>query len=331
MDASEKKLLLGTATLLGAISLTAALMATRQILVPFVLAFFFYSLLSPLLNRLESRLKIPRPLALMLTVLALLLIAGLLGLFISLSFKDFLQGIPLYEERVRNFIQVFLDQAKSFNLPLDTESIQNSLKNLPVFEFLQDLTTSTLSWVGDFSLVVLFTLFMISGSSLSKKENPFLTQLQEEISRYTATKAFVSLLTGLFAGILLSLFGVELSLLIGVLTFLLNFIPNLGSILATLLPLPLLILQFGLQWQTWSVLVLLLAIQFILGNVVEPKLVGKSLGLHPITILLFLMFWGFVWGLAGLFLAVPLTAVLKIILSRLESTQKLAKLMAGEI
>lgn len=331
MNKGDKQILITSAILLSAVALTAALIAASQFLVPFVLAFFFYSLLSPFLKKLETTLKVPRPIAFILTILILLIAAGLLGLFISLSVKDFLQGIPVYQERLSLFSREFLEKFYQLEIPFNLNSLQESFNNLPVFKFLQDLTTSTLSWVGNFTLVVLFTLFMVSGTHAHQKENPFLSQLQREISRYTATKTFVSLLTGIFAGVTLSLFGVELSLVIGVLTFLLNFIPNLGSVIATLLPLPLLILQFGINWQTWTILALLLGVQFTLGNVVEPKLAGKKLGLHPVTILLFLMFWGFVWGLPGFFLAVPLTSILKIILSRIDSTKKLAQLMAGEL
>ncbi len=116
-----------------------------------------------------------------------------------------------------------------------------------------------------------------------------------------------------------------------ILTVLLNFIPNFGSVIATLLPIPVLLLQYGLGWQTMTVITLLFAIQFCIGNLVEPKMMGESLDLHPVTILLFLMFWGLVWGLPGMFLAVPITAILKIILSRIETTLPLSELLAGRL
>jgi len=109
------------------------------------------------------------------------------------------------------------------------------------------------------------------------------------------------------------------------------FIPTIGSIVATVIPAPVVLLQFGFGWQLWIILAVSMAIQFTIGNVVEPKLLGERMDLHPITVLLFLMFWGLVWGLPGMFLAVPITAVLKIILSRIDTTEPLAELMAGRI
>ncbi|MBN2224201.1 MAG: AI-2E family transporter, partial [Deltaproteobacteria bacterium] len=100
---------------------------------------------------------------------------------------------------------------------------------------------------------------------------------------------------------------------------------------ATLIPVPVILLQFGFCWRLWVVLAVSMVIQFTIGNIIEPKLMGERMDLHPITLLLFLMFWGLVWGIPGMFLAVPITAVLKIVLGRIETTQPLAELMAGRI
>jgi len=158
-----------------------------------------------------------------------------------------------------------------------------------------------------------------------------ISQTKSNISRYVATKFLTSLVTGTLVFILLVLFRVEMAFLFAVLTVLFNFIPNIGSIIATVLPIPVILLQFGFGWQLWVVLAVSATIQFTIGNVIEPKLMGERMDMHPITVLLFLMFWGLVWGLPGMFLAVPITAVLKIVLGRIETTQALAELMAGRI
>jgi AI-2 transport protein TqsA len=113
------------------------------------------------------------------------------------------------------------------------------------------------------------------------------------------------------------------------LCFLLCFIPTLGSIVATLLPLPIALVQYHEAWPVWLVILLPALVQIVVGNILEPKFLGRGLDLHPITILLSLMFWGLIWGIAGMFLAVPITAVLKIVLHRHPLTHHFSEMMAG--
>ena len=115
------------------------------------------------------------------------------------------------------------------------------------------------------------------------------------------------------------------------LTFLLNFIPSIGSILATVMLVPILVLQFGFGWQFFFVLIGAGFVQFAIGNVLEPKVMGENMDLHPVTIIGFLLFWGLVWGIPGMFMAVPITAIVKIVLSRIPPTQGVAELLAGRI
>ena len=118
----------------------------------------------------------------------------------------------------------------------------------------------------------------------------------------------------------------------GAFAFILNFIPTLGSIVSTLLPTPVLLFTPGISTGT-MVLALVIPgiIQLAVGNVVEPKLMGRSLDLHPITILLALIFWGMIWGFEGMILGVPITAVVKIIFEKTETTVPVANLMAGRV
>jgi AI-2 transport protein TqsA len=121
-----------------------------------------------------------------------------------------------------------------------------------------------------------------------------------------------------------------MALSFGVLAFLLNFIPNVGPIVASLLPIPLILLDpsGNIVWMV-AVIAATATIQLISGNVVEPKLMGNSSDLHPVTILLALMFWGMMWGIIGMFLATPITAAIKIVLERFELTRPIASVMAG--
>ena len=135
----------------------------------------------------------------------------------------------------------------------------------------------------------------------------------------------------MLSGLILWAIGLEPALVFGVLAFLLNFIPSVGSIVATLLPLPLALLQFESSLAITACVVLPGIVQFSIGNVVEPRVMGEGLDLHPVTVLLALIFWGLVWGMTGMLLATPITAVLRIILDRISATRPVAELLAGRL
>ena len=132
-------------------------------------------------------------------------------------------------------------------------------------------------------------------------------------------------------GLILWFLGIELAMVFGLLAFILNFIPNVGSIIATLLPLPMVLVHPEFSWFMFlAALFVPGTIQMVIGNVLEPKMLGESLELHPITVLLSLIFWGILWGIPGMLLAAPITAVLKILLEHLELTKPLARLLEGD-
>jgi len=170
----------------------------------------------------------------------------------------------------------------------------------------------------------------VSGSKNTGLD-PFIEEIQHKISKYVVVKLLSSLITGFLVAVILKIFNVELALMFAIVTILFNFIPSIGSIIATALPIPILFLQFGVQPQVFIILFLLAAIQFIIGNIIEPKIMGENMDLHPVTVLAFLIFWGLVWGVPGMFLAVPITAILKIILSRIPTTKVVAEILAGRI
>ncbi len=143
--------------------------------------------------------------------------------------------------------------------------------------------------------------------------------ITDNVQKYIATKFFVSFLVGLFVGVILWIFGIEFFIVWAVLTFLLNFIPNIGSIIAVILPALMSLIQYESFGYTLIITGIMVSIQASIGNIVEPKLYGDRLGLNPLVILLSLLLWGYIWGLVGMFIAVPLTAVAKIIMSNSRS------------
>jgi AI-2 transport protein TqsA len=157
-------------------------------------------------------------------------------------------------------------------------------------------------------------------------------EIESRIERYVALKALLSGATGILVGGVLAVLGIDLAMVFGLFAFLLNFIPSIGSVVATLLPLPVVLVSPDVSLGT-AVLAIAIpgAIQFGIGNVLEPKLMGDALDLHPITILMALIVWGMLWGIVGMLLATPITAIMRMLFERLEMTRPLANLLAGRI
>ena len=313
------------------IAVTMALIYTKSILIPFVISLFIFSVSGPMIDWFESKLKIPRALAVIFTMGMFIVSSIVVSLFVAQSLNAFISGIDEYKVRFSQTVEDSVSLLNSYGVELNGKMIKEASDSLPVFSIVKKLTGQLVSFVSNTFLIIIMVLFLIGGGAISQVENTTVQEIQYKISKYVATKFSVSLITAILIGLIFVFFGVELAFMFAVLTFLLNFIPSVGSIIATLIPVPVLILQFGFGVKFALLLVVTLLVQFIIGNVIEPKVMGENLGLHPIAILLFLLFWGLVWGIPGMFLALPITVVLKIAFSRIETTKRLARLLAGKL
>lgn len=317
--------------ILAAAAITAGLIYTRTILVPFVIALFIYFVISPGLKWFQSRLRMHRLLSFFIIIIFTLFGLAVLVFFISASLEHFLKSGNIYKNQIMQFVRWTGERTAKFGLRIDENSIQNQIRDLPFFTMARDLTGEIFSFLGNMTLIVIFLLFLIAGGITIKTPHPLIAEIYGKVSRYLTVKSIISLTTGFFVGLVLGFFSVKLAFMFAVLTVLLNFIPNIGSIIATLLPLPVVLLQFGPGWKFFFILAVTTGIQFLIGNIIEPRIMGKNMGIHPVVLLLFLMFWGLVWGIPGMFLAVPITGVLKIILSRIETTKPISEILSGNI
>jgi predicted PurR-regulated permease PerM len=137
--------------------------------------------------------------------------------------------------------------------------------------------------------------------------------IDHQVQKYLALKTVICIVSGLLAVLILVIFGVNFAVLFGVVTFLLNYIPNIGSFIAKVFPFLWAMLQFDSFWKAVWVLVVLFIVDGVIGMLVEPRIMGKGLGLSPLSILFALFFWGWLWGIPGMILAVPMMVILKII------------------
>jgi AI-2 transport protein TqsA len=189
---------------------------------------------------------------------------------------------------------------------------------------LMDILTSA-------TMVLIFTFFLLlGGSTVALPRAGIWAEIVTKIRSYIVTKTIISVFTGAAFGLVLWLYGIPLAVVFALLAFLLNFIPSIGPIIASLLPLPVILLSPDLGSGAMVVVIALTAgIQFISGNVVEPKIMGDSFQLHPVAVLLSLMLWGMIWGIIGMVLATPITAALKILFERFDHTRPIAQMLAG--
>lgn len=323
---------------LAAVAIAGALHFTRRLMVPFVLAIFIAYLVSPLVDFLRVQCKIPRPAA---VTMALLVSAGLftlVGLLVTSSTQNLLQpaNLQLYQDRIVTVVIKFFDIFESRNIDIGQERLiatlqDPDLQNLPIVNMLRTTVGAVLNLIVTGVLVFIFVIYLLIGRNPHQFREGFYAQIDRKIRSYIVIKFITSATTGLLTWIILSLFGLDLALVFGVMAFLLNFIPSIGSVIATLLPLPIALIQFDSGVAIALVILLPGAVQFAIGNIVEPWVMGEGLDLHPVTILLALVFWGLLWGPVGMLLAAPITAVVRIVLGLLEITQPVAELLAGRL
>lgn len=319
---------------LAAIAVAFALHWLRPLMIPFVLSILFSLVLTYLIDLQKRHLRIPGTLALIITLTAAILLSVMMVSITSTSIRDLAQNVGMYENRISRLIADIAAWPIFERFGID---VQQSLRPLVngqasnVGSMLLGTTNAILDILSRGALVLIFTMFLMLGREKQGRPPRIWRQVQDSIRRYLMTKLLVSALTGLLVGASLSFFRVDLAMVFGLFAFLLNFIPSLGSIVATLLPIPVVLVSELSAWEMALAIGLPGLVQFSIGNILEPKILGDTLNLHPVSVLSALIFWGMLWGVVGMFLAVPITASLVILMSRLEQTRPIADLLAGRL
>ena len=318
--------------ILSTAAVAAALYWLRPVLVPFVFAVFIAYGLLPLIELQVRQLHLPRPVAVCSTlVLGGVVLSGL-GLLVSTSVSQLQDNADAYQGQ----IEIFVERISAV-LPIGKVLTEGHLlTQLSIGNVSSILLNTTNAIVGILSqglLVLIFVLYLLLGGA-SREETVGATwaDIESKIQHYIVTKGIISLATGGLVGLTLAVLGIDLALVFGLLAFLLNFIPSVGSIIATLLPLPVVVVSPDISASTATLAIVLPGlIQFAIGNVIEPKVMGEALDLHPIVILMALIVWGMLWGIVGMLLATPMTAILKILFERLEPMAPVAQVLAGRL
>lgn len=316
---------------IAAVAIAAALIYTRAVLVPFVLAMFIFYLVQPVGDLLESKLRFPRWLSTIVVMLLVGLGIFLVGLLFLTSTRGFVESADVYKAKL---IQLVLSSAawlQEHGLPLSPDLVLLKLQTLPVGALMQRTAEYAFAVLSSGTLVAIFVVFLLLGRRQSENKSAVFRQIDRDIRRYLVVKFFVSAISGLLAWIIYQSFGLELALVFGVLTFILHFIPSIGAIFATLLPIPVALVQFDTIGPVIAIVLLSSTVHTIVGSVIDPMLMGHNLDLSPVTIVGALVFWGLLWGVVGMLLAAPLTAILRIVLGQFETTRPMGELLAGRL
>lgn len=325
-------------------------MALREILIPVTIAIFLTYLFHPLLMYFR-KLKIPKWLS---VIIILIFVAGLyylLGLILISSLSTFPEKLEAYTKNITGFLYVILkpfnitvrEFADFLNLKIKEFDIESIFRSLFEAGVIQNIFNSFSGMLGDVFIALIFWIFMILGKERfeerlkhaykEKREvvERNLDSIDQQLQSYIIIKTILSFLTGAVATIILFLYGIDFAIIWGLLTFILNYIPNIGSLIATIAPILVSLLEYGFGFTTISLSALLLINQNIFGNLIEPHYLGRQMDLSPVFVLFSLIFWGWVWGIVGMFLAVPIAAAMKILFSNIEPLKPIAILMGSKV
>ncbi|MCE9679559.1 AI-2E family transporter [Shewanella sp. AS1] len=330
----------GFAVMACLVVILAGMKLASPIVVPFVLSVFIAVICNPAIKGM-TRFKVPRLLAVILMMIFIVLMGLWLASLVGSSINAFSKQLPVYRDQLVEQFSWILVKLRAFNIELSREQI------LAYFDpgVALSMTTNMLSSVGgvmaNLFLIILTVVFMLfEAENLPKKlhlalDDPDMRLKQidkflQSVNQYMVIKTLVSLGTGAIVGIGLKLIGVDYALLWAVVAFLFNYIPNIGSIIAAIPAVLLAFIQMGPAAAGGTAL-LYFTTNMVMGNVVEPKYMGRGLGLSTLVVFLSLIFWGWLLGSVGMLLSVPLTMIVKIALESSQGGNWLAILLTDNV
>jgi predicted PurR-regulated permease PerM len=313
---------------ISCIAAGAVLKLASSVILPFTIAFLLAFVMYPLVELLD-KFRVPRIISILLVVFIIVSGIYIFGMILFSSGSNILSIYPKYEKRLT---EIYIWVARYLELPYD-ESLtfwenlwgQLGIRNW-VRGFAFSFSSIFISFVTNATLVVLFVVFILLEASYLKEKldaafenrsdriNRMGRDLMTQVTRYLTAKFFISLANGVIFAVAFYFIGLEFAILWGVIQFVLNFIPNLGSIAAGVCISLFALVQFWPEpGPVIMVVGVVLAVNLILCNIFDPKIIGDHVGISPLMVMISLSIWGYIWGFAGMILAVPMTVIIKIV------------------
>jgi AI-2 transport protein TqsA len=324
----------------GLVIVVAGMRAAAPILVPLVLAMFITVINYPLLQWLR-RMRVPTGAAVLTVVLITFSFLGLVIMVGTASLSDIRSVLPIYLDRMRDLEHALLLSLETRGVPVPDGFYTNILSEPDrLMDLLSGFVVRAAGFLSATAIVILFTVFMLSeATGFPRKLRAAIGRGDADLSRfagavrdiqrYLAIKTAIGLATGTLVAGWLWAIGVDFPVLWGMLAFLLNFVPNVGSLIAAIPAILFAMLQLG-PWSGALTAAGYITVNVGLGNLVEPHLMGRRFGLSTLVVVVSLVFWGWLWGPVGMLLSVPLTVVLRIALEYTDDFRWLAVLLGNE-
>ncbi len=329
------------------IAIITVLVIGKGILIPFIFALIFWFFTREIRKAIYkipfAEKFIPKWLSNIIVFTLIILVFGFVSEIITNSVTDVTNSYDKYEPNVEKIIT---DLGNYLNVDIMT-SIKSVVGDFNYGSVLGDIANGVSGLLGDTFMIIIYALFLfLEEKSFTKKLFMILTngnnyesvksmidKIEDSISNYIRLKTYVSLLTGTLSYFVLLFVGIDSAPFWAFLIFLLNYIPTVGSLVGTLFPAIFSLLQFGEFTPFLIIAIAVGAIQVVVGNIIEPRLFGKSLNLSPLVTILSLAVWGKIWGITGMVLSVPITVIMIIVFSQFEKTRPIAIMLSenGEI
>lgn len=338
--------------IIAAVIIVLILQELQSIFIPLTFALFLSFIFAPINSALYKK-KIPKPLIMTIMLITLLLTFLVIGLVFYFGISSVVTQFPKYNQMINENISQIITSAQNlltrFEVYFDKAPQWLNLKDLiPVSQFqISRVITGTVGPFVDFfvklALTLIFLLFIVAGKDrleqrikkvLSETRNKqtlsVVENIKDQMKRYFFQKTLISLGTALAGMFFVWIFGVDFVIISGIFFFFLNFIPNIGSIVASVFPISISLLQYGLSTRSFFLALFIVSTQLSFGNIIEPKVMGERLNLSPVVILASLIFWGWLWGIVGMFLAVPITSIISIIIKEIPSMNVVSAIISDD-
>lgn len=326
--------------------LIVTLKFTSVVTLPLTVAILISCATFPAVKKLNTKLKLPWILATLIVAVLIVVLIIILLTIIGTSVSTIVNQLPKYEEKFTTIYQFFCEKL-NINYNTDQSFFQNLWGSLRVRDFLQkaafSVSGNVISLIRNLSIILLFSVFLLIEMKNGREkvnamfknhyQNRVVKILNKTISetvRYISIKFLISLATGVLVYLIVLPIGVDFAVLWGFFSFIMNFIPTFGSIFSVGITTLFTLIQFYPNfWQTIYVLILTTIVNLTLGNIVEPKIEGKNLGISPFVILVGLTFFNWIWGFVGMILAVPMIVIIKIICENVSFLHPIAILLGN--
>jgi predicted PurR-regulated permease PerM len=330
--------------LLGIIALVllgAVMKLAASILLPLAIAVFLSFIVAPLVNLLDRK-RVPRVLAIAIVLLIFFGVMFLIFLFLQASINSLIREYPKYAARfVELSEEISFALSERFDVSFDfSEDInwQGALR-----DYLVAFSGSFMRILTALVLIIIFLIFLLLekpffksklaaafSDVLGKRIGRVFEHINYQVTKYINLKFLISLATGVFIYLSLRIIGMDFALVWGVLGFLLNFIPSIGSFVVVVVTISMGVIQFYPNFgPILAVVICMIGVQLVIGNFLDPRLQGRRLNLSPFLILFSLIFWGWIWGPVGMFLAVPIMVVIQIICENIPELYPISVLMGS--